>query len=31
MESVISENLKKPKGVFVTLTENGELRGASET
>ncbi len=27
MESVISENLKKPKGVFVTLTENGELRG----
>jgi len=27
IESVISENLKKPKGVFVTLTENGELRG----
>ena len=27
IESDIPENLKKPKGVFVTLTENGELRG----
>jgi len=27
IEQTVSENLKKPKGVFVTLTENGELRG----